>query len=489
MTYAKNTSLPLVVTLLLVASPFLSPFFFPSSLLIDTGYHDNQRLIELLLLIITPLMAGVACLQSSTDFPFINKKVTTFLALFFLLGLISSVLSRSPRHALYEWSSYLLLFFLAWLVAGAISRDAKQLIDKVLRLCGYGSALYIFNVFVIYVGALSSGGQSYPYDFIHGFDNPRFFNHIQTITLPLLALLLVRDDSSVKRRIFWWIVISFWWALIFLSSGRGVFIALVSGTLVAFLFLGRSALPWCRNLVLSCITGFLTYEFFFVLIPSVMGVKPFAWPYAIISRTVIAPDSGRWQLWTRAIEIINQHPWLGVGPLHYAYLDEKAPISAHPHNWPLQLASEWGIPALALLIVVAVIAFKGLLRSRKFLSTGDASSQATLTTWIAIVASVTTDTMVSGITVMPTSQLWIALFLGCGWGWVASIKSRTEREASKSPRFTSSIIFVCATNAAIALGFSVWPEIFHLSAQERGILKADPSRVLYPRIWRVGHFH
>ena len=38
---------------------------------------------------------------------------------------------------------------------------------------------------------------------------------------------------------------------------------------------------------------------------------------------------------------LRSSPWLGIGPMQFAAL--ASVVGAHPHNWPLQVAAEWGL--------------------------------------------------------------------------------------------------------------------------------------------------
>ena len=69
---------------------------------------------------------------------------------------------------------------------------------------------------------------------------------------------------------------------------------------------------------------------------------------SLVASTIMRFDSSfRIDLWIQAWEIIKGHPWLGVGPLHYANFPNA--IASSPHNFFLQIASEWGGPAFLLL--------------------------------------------------------------------------------------------------------------------------------------------
>ncbi len=68
----------------------------------------------------------------------------------------------------------------------------------------------------------------------------------------------------------------------------------------------------------------------------------------------------RWQYWTASAEMIEDHPWTGVGRenfgrhyLHYKSIESPEEVS-NPHNFLVQAAAEWGFVGLAGVIVTLV---------------------------------------------------------------------------------------------------------------------------------------
>jgi hypothetical protein len=151
-----------------------------------------------------------------------------------------------------------------------------------------GISFFILIEGLFYIAAVTMGGQPSNASLIFGFDNYRFFNHVQTITLPLLALLISRR-AGTKPNIFAWAVTSIWWALLFVTAGRGTFIGLVAGVLVSWGFLRKAALPWCRIMLWSALIGLGIYILFYVLVPLSLGLQPFGFLFSVVERTVKIP--------------------------------------------------------------------------------------------------------------------------------------------------------------------------------------------------------
>jgi O-antigen ligase len=66
-------------------------------------------------------------------------------------------------------------------------------------------------------------------------------------------------------------------------------------------------------------------------------------------------EAPRWGVWEASWRMIQDHPWLGVGPgqFHLVHPAYALPQSSHltdPHNMYLKVAAEWGVPAAVLFL-------------------------------------------------------------------------------------------------------------------------------------------
>lgn len=411
---------------------------------------------------------------------------------FLLLGLGSALTAYSVRHALYEWASLLLLFGLAWVIAKEIQTSKGQLLNAVLVICGLGCALYLFKVIILYALSWLGNEQPIASTFIFGFDNLRFFNHMQTVSLPILALLVMQSRRFSKMYWFWFVTVSLWWTMLLVSGGRGTFMGVMAGGAITWFLRRKFASNWCRLLVYTFLAGGVVYLLFFTFIPLLCGLKPFG--YSVDAGQTVQhlranPTNNRAALWQVAWQMIITHPWLGAGPLHFAhYTKDSVGDAAHPHNWVLQIASEWGIPALICLITAVSLTYRTLLHTGSNIHSEDRVNQATLCAWLTIGAAILVDGLVSGLIVMPVSQLWIALFIGCAWGWT-SIVTPVEAEPIRFGRFKFAIL-VLLFAATVLLWRGLYPEItnipeFEANALNSGLYRHQQFR---PRIWLAGYF-
>ena len=484
---------PLTTTLLglLIAISPLIPF----QTLSNTGYNDGQRIVTSLYLMVGMLLVGWRLVCKKLLLVSMSGKNIDVSILFWGLGVMSSMASYSPRHAFYEWANLAMLFLVSWMIATELARNFSDLLDLTLLLCGVGCSLYIFQALVAYVSALVVGQQPDPRDLIVGFDNYRFLNHVQTISLPLMGLLAIRrfksGTSAYFNPTYWFVTLLLWWMLTFVSAGRGTFLGVWSGMLVVLALHPRQAWPWFRTMSLSCAAGLAAYLFFYWLVPLLYGLQPFGFLIDVAQRTAADPGSGRWPLWQRSIELVLSHPWLGVGPLHFAHYSQDLKIAAHPHNAPLQIASEWGLPAL---IALGALVFSG---ARVLLSAGravlptDFRNQALFSAFAATGVSIIVDSMVSGLIVMPASQLWITLYLGCAWGWAVS---QIRHVKPRKPTISSPIRYALLGGILMLIGLhakGLWPELSDLPGHEtrsKSLGFYTEGSHFTPRVWRAGYF-
>lgn len=464
----------------LAAALVISPFLVVP-LVSGAHFYDNQRLIEISCVLFALVLISFQLINGASIPLLLSRPITGLLALFFLLGLVSSSIAYAPRHAFFEWANLLLLIGVSWLVAAEISAKGDLLLDKLLMLCGLACAVYLLLEVVIYISVLKAGVQPKPSQLIVGFDNYRSFNYVQTISLPMLGLMAARMPDR-GRQLFWWVITALWWMLLFVSAGRGTFVGLTAAIAIVWYTLPKAAGAWCRAMLLAGLAGLVAYLFFYAVIPLIQGLEPFGLFFTTAERTMASPTSGRLLLWTRALEMIRENPWLGAGPQHFAHYGRDLQLGSSPHNWPLQMGSEWGMPALLMLNGVLALAMLKLWQLRKIISARD---QDTLTVWLVTGWAILVDGLVSGLIVMPTSQLWIALYVGCAWGWTCSLSPSVKTIDFRPSAIHRGLIILGALLMMYALLNGIWPSLLELSASNASYSK---DTVLAPRIFSNGSF-
>ena len=243
-----------------------------------------------------------------------------------------------------------------------------------------------------------------------GYDNYRFSNHAQSAAVPLTVLAMtVAPPRSWLHPLAWFAAIG-GFALLFTVAGRGTLVGIVTGAVLIGALLGRASFATLRHPAIAAALGLLLFALLFGLLPLLTGVTPeFSEGYY---GARMGSVEARFFLWRIAQSYIERSPWLGIGPMHYAHFHN--PEAAHPHNVYLQVAAEWGVPMLLLLVGLGVVALRRLaLAVRRCPETRQRDCGIGL--FLACVA-IAVDGLFSGNFVMPVSQVWIAFTFGWGDG-------------------------------------------------------------------------
>jgi O-antigen ligase len=358
---------------------------------------------------------------------------------------------------------------------------------RILRCLGVVCASSTFLFIVAYVGGLSLGIPLALDDFTTNFSNIRFFNHAQTSTLPLLILLCCLTPRASRLRWLWMTVATYWWMALYATTGRGTLLGMAAGCAVVAVLARRRAVPYLRQVAVTAALGLLAYFFFLTMVPALLGAESMSSFAYAFDRTAADPASGRAPLWRLAAGLIAQHPWLGVGPMHFAHYTGQLHIAAHPHDWLLQVGVEWGLPALGCLIVAVAFALRSLLRAGAHIQPDDATNETIFVALLMGAVAIIVDGFVSGIFVMPQSQLAFALYLGCAMGW-----QRTMHSAAQIPPggIRHGVSAVCIVVAMVGVIVGAWPGMAaRLHGEEMTAAEqAVNTGVQWPRLWKAGYF-
>jgi O-antigen ligase len=446
--------------------------------------HDEQRIHEIALL----LAAGLAFVLAR------STALTAFLgaswggralALFFACGAVSATMAYAPAYAGVEVALFLLLLAVALAVADQVQRGGIPLLRIALQAIGCAAVLHAVRIVVNYCASFALGTPLEPVDFAPGFTNYRFFNHTQTVLLPLLVLLYCVTPPASRVRYLWLALVSLWWMCIFATTGRGSLLGLAAGVPFAALVLRRAAMPYLKAFALAFAGGIAMYAVFLVVIPVLAGQDSFgAFGYAI-ERSRTDPSSMRFFVWSNALELIRQHPWFGVGPMHFAHDAARFRFAAHPHDWVLQVAAEWGLPALLLLGFALLRGMRALVRTRAAMASIDCGNVVLPALLVGAVA-VLVDGLVSGLIVMPQSQLAIALYLGLAIAWVrmSGPAQQPRRAAGAATRCANALILLAAL-ACLAGGVHVDAVLVLHDGTPNAAANVD---LRWPRLWELGFF-
>lgn len=238
-----------------------------------------------------------------------------------------------------------------------------------------------------------SHGLYVNYHTILSFANPRFLNQVQIwFVLPILYLS-VREKIRKKSSIFYNIALSLTLSLIVTLDARGLFIA-VTGGMVLITILNKSDRSlWIKTILINMFAGIIISLVFFKLIPFLYSGQGDVIP------EIRTSSSGRIELWTNSIS--NSSFW-GNGGGSFVCGGYKF---GHPHNSVLTVIYEWGvIPALAyisLFLILLKHVFSTKARLGQILG---------VNVLIGVAYS-----LVSGVFIMPLSQLMAVMSLAAFW--------------------------------------------------------------------------
>lgn len=453
---------------------------------IGVDKHDHQRVLEIVVLLLVGLLSFMRPYAASSKVT--SGSTGKLLAAFFALGILGSAMAFDPRFAFFEVATFFLLYLAATAVACEIGHHGNTALRLVLKGIAAAGAFYTLRIALDYISNMSLGLSLDATDFTLGFSNVRFFNHTQTSTLPLLILLCCLTAPTAKLRWLWFAVASYWWMALFATSARGTLMGMVASCAIVAVLRRRQALPYLKQALITAVLGLLAYLVLLVAVPLLVGGEPMNAFAVTAERTTADPASGRMFLWRRAGELIMHHPLLGVGPMHFAHNAGDLHIGAHPHDFLMQIGSEWGLPALACLLAAVIMGIRLLLRAGHRIANDDMENQAILTALLATAFCILVDGLVSGLFVMPQSQLGVALYLGCAIGWQRHL---TPTAPQKAPhRALRPIMMASVIAAMVAVVAAVWMDA---PAKWRGddltpAQQAVNTETLCPRLWTAGFF-
>jgi len=432
--------------------------------------HDSQRLVELLF--IAALLLRIIAIKESTYNFIANRNIRYGLYALTILAIVSSSLAVSPRHAMIEISLFAGLSYLALYTARLYREDGRQLIKRLTYVIWSGILL---SMAAFYVGYITATIFKTPVIWpgpITGFNNVRFFNQYQLWTLGLIVLPLLAFNLKNTRTRYWLhLGLICWWVMLFHTASRGALLAWGLGILITAAIYRKLAWPFIRLQLTHIASGFLSYKILFELIP-------FLRESAVVTGTIVRDTtSDRIELWKHALQLIQDHPIFGVGPMHFAWY---SPISAHPHNSVLQIMAECGLPAAVLVLSISCY---GLFCWLKKFNVDNLQTETNQDRNLAIILFFTIVTnaaysLVDGVIVMPISQVMMFTFIGLMIGYynhgniteVAVVK----RNPLINPLFAGIVL--------ITLVWSTLPEILQNAAGNEKRFSMGYT-ALGPRFW------
>lgn len=392
----------------------------------------------------------------------------------FGLGLLSAIASTYPRFALLEWATLLLLLGLALLLADQANKGKARFDIWSNRLVISLAVVIALKIMTGYLAAMTAMVRLDTIMLFEGtFSNRRFFGQVASIIVPLLAYPLLRGGLSRSAQAALFLLLALWWMLVIASGTRGTWMALIVVAAVLALFAWRASVDWLRIQVCALGLGVLLFWTLFVWLPIWIGLGA-----SLENRLEnLAALSGREVLWSLAVALIQENPWVGIGPMHFAAV--RNDFGAHPHNAVLQLAVEWGVPATLALLLPATV---GLLRLLDRLRQNVAAPNVLLVCLTASLLAASAQSMVDGVIVVPYTQTLLALM--AGWALGVYFRGAVVTPAIPGSNLMRLSIFILSLFALAALFNGVIPEALNRPAVTQ--MHVEAGVPIPPRYWGVG---
>jgi len=434
------------------------------------SWHNEQRAVQIALLAFTAVAYCLVGMLTASDFC-ARWQLPSLLLAFLGLGLVSALRAQFVFAALAELSLFALLAILAILTARVVSTEVARYVRWARWFSLLFATAYVLGVATRYLAAINLERAIDLDVLILGYANPRFPSALHAILIPFIALTVVEKAELRSLRVGAALVLSFLWAINLGLGTRGIWFAYALAIPVTIALVGwRPLVRPLSVLAWTALAGVGLYVIFFPIAGSLTGVGS-----AIQAPTSNLTLTSRDILWKLSWQAIESSPVLGIGPMQFAALNNG--VGAHPHNWPLQIAAEWGLLALGLL----GFAFFQMSQAVRHTASKD-FNLAVITLAVAVAFLLG---LVDGNLVMPVSQIGTALTVGLLIGGVRVSRQQYWRGWKSAAYLTSTAFIAIATSGIlIAFGASSLPD------QPRSIERfrnSHPGAWFVPRFWEQGN--
>lgn len=390
------------------------------------------------------------------------------------LSLVSSALAPSSFYAFLEVGHFVLLFATAGIVAAALRRASGRVGPILLGVVAASAALYAAYFAVGYGMHFTMADIELWPDGSTNFTNIRIFNQYQTWTLPLLAgtvLAIPRRRRVTRGGVFG--LLSLWWALVFASNVRGTIVALAVAAIgVGLVFRGK-ARRWLVVQGAGVLAGIALYYLLF----SAGGAPPVTDKFQDADTY-----SRRLQHWRTCLELAWAHPWLGAGPMHFAWPPYHYAIATSPHNAFFQWLAEWGILSTGIMSGLTIWGGWRWIQQERDRLLGHDKTDPIAVALVASILAGAAHSMVSGLIVAPLSQVLLTLLGGWAWG-----RYEHERQFPDKASFSAHAVLCIVLVASMAIVGGSLRDLSTTEERRTAFVKSVERNVYSPRYWLQGY--
>ena len=442
---------------------------------LGNSWHNEHRLLQVTALCATAFLLFALAIvpEARAGLPRVALSVRVLL----LLAAVSAMQSLYPWHAFGELALLVSLGGLAMLTATLARLFPKQAAMAVRSAVVLIAFTQVFGVAARYGSALVIGAPIDQQVAILGYSNPRFPSALYALLMPFLVAIAVdsHHQASAQRRAAWALLVALW-CINFALGTRAVFAATAAGVLALGL-LGQAAAARRFGLALlgTMLAGGALFYLAWLWLPGLLQTGG-GLPDRLDE---LASPNGRELLLASAWQAMRAHPWMGLGPMHFAAIDGV--WAAHPHNAALQIASETGLPAL----LVALWAAIKLVRLGRGALQGSPAEELWLArgTFLAILVGGAL-AMVDGVHVMPVSQSLLAIVVGLAVGIKRPSLAGANESQHGQRRAAAAVALLVATLFLSAYAADTYRQ--HSEQEAAYKAKFGQGRYFVPRFWQQG---
>ncbi|WP_290537674.1 O-antigen ligase family protein [Alcanivorax sp.] len=444
---------------------FVAPLF---DLTPGLTWHDQQRTLQ----VASILLSAIGLWINRHLLPVFSFKVHILVGLFFLLGVLSASLSKYPLWSFVEVFLFGGVFIVGLFAYTLTSNCSRQLVLWVMVLLSCVAALLALRFVSSVLAAFYFKADLYPDAVINGFDNVRWFGQFQALSLPVFAGLIAYTGRPLMKWGLFITLVSLWVSAIAIGN-RGVWASMIAVGLL-FVCLGKDYRQWLKWQLAAVTVAMSLVWFCFIYLAGEFGILG----DGMGTSRDLATSSNRLDIWGYTLKGILSAPLFGAGPMGFA--SNYVFRVAHPHNSVLQIAYEWGIPAL---LVCFWLFLLFVLSVYKRIRLDSGRLHLVYVSLFAAILAVMADSLVSGVIVMPYSQLWLAVLVG-----VLASELKMGRAVNCSYRYPIRVkalfqISVCLS--CLFLGGVILRDLPTLYPYELRPGKGGDA----PRFWSQGSIH
>jgi O-antigen ligase len=434
--------------------------------------YDNARLLESLLVF---SLAAWAVWRLT-----IPERRTAYLLLTLGAGLGSGTALSLLPHIAALWLGFYVIWVLAILaLAQLLQPDLERQTRRVAWVLTAAAGLFGLR-FVADYGIALYTGQWHSWELWWArYENIRIFSQLLVWTLPLAPAVLWSLRKLPRRG---WLLVGgvwvLWGSLLFWSGTRAIVVAFAAAAVTGWVLGGPALRAYLRRFavyLLLCLSLFGLMKGL-----SLHSLGPVQATFDL-TRGVSSP--GRMMLWEDALNIVQAHPLLGVGPYHFAWHSRRE--GAGPHSWLFESLAEYGIPLTLLFIALLLRAFW---RMRQQVLLRPAQAGPWPAALLLTLAAVVVDGLFEGVQIPPYSRVVGLMVLALAVAWFCGpLDARAQLTSTAARRAWRGLLMLGVAGILSLYAhefYQRWPCL--TESMDEALKRPEEIQQRQPRFWIAG---